>query len=129
MDQQTAQATTNLTTTMPYISTEQVKEIRNSLKQQMPDFKFSVRRSDHMAVEIALMSGPVDFGSTYAQINHFYIPEHWGDQPDACHALMMVQEIASKEQRIVARDTDYGDWPNFYVRISIGKWDKPYFVN
>jgi hypothetical protein len=111
---------------MPYISTEAVKQIRNTLKEQMPDFKLSVRKRHGHAVDVAIMKGPVDFGSTYAQVNHFYIPEQWGDRPDACDCLMMIHEIVSDSQRTVTVCHDYGAIPNYYVSISVGKWDQPY---
>jgi len=111
---------------MPYISTEAVKHIRTRLKQEMPDFKLSVTKQNHHAVSVAIMQGPVDFGATYQQVNHFYIPEHWGDRPDACSCLMMIQEIATASQRTVTVCSDYGAIPNYYVSISVGKWDKPY---
>lgn len=95
----------------------------------MPDFKISVRKQHGHAVAIAIMQGPVDFGTTYEQVNQFYIPEHWGEKPDACHCLMMINEIATANQRTVTVCHDYGAIPNYYVSISIGKWDKPYSIN
>ena len=43
---------------MAYISTEDVKHIRNTLKKELPQFKFSVVRDHHSSVSIDLMKGP-----------------------------------------------------------------------
>ena len=43
---------------MAYISTDDVKHIRNTLKKELPQFKFSVVRDHHSSVSIALMKGP-----------------------------------------------------------------------
>ena len=42
---------------MAYISTEEVKHIRNALKAEMPEYKFSVTKDDHHGVRIAFMEG------------------------------------------------------------------------
>lgn len=42
---------------MAYISTDDVKHIRNTLKKELPQFKFSVVRDHHSSVTIALMKG------------------------------------------------------------------------
>ena len=43
---------------MAYISTEDVKHIRNTLKKELPQYKFSVVRDHHSRVSINLMKGP-----------------------------------------------------------------------
>ena len=43
---------------MAYISTEDVKHIRNELKKILPQYKFSVVRDHHSSVSINLMKGP-----------------------------------------------------------------------
>ena len=43
---------------MAYISTDDVKHIRNELKKELPQYKFSVVRDHHSSVSIALMKGP-----------------------------------------------------------------------
>ena len=43
---------------MAYISTEDVKHIRNTLKKELPQYKFSVVRDHHSSFSINLMKGP-----------------------------------------------------------------------
>ena len=42
---------------MGYISVEDVKMIRNALKKEMPQYKFSVVRDHHSSVTISMMKG------------------------------------------------------------------------
>jgi hypothetical protein len=111
---------------MPYITTAAVKEIRNELKARFPKFKFSVVRRDGMAVNVSVMRGPIDFGKSDVSVNKYWLEQHWGHNPKAFKFLKEVVSIVGREQRIISRDTDYGDWPNFYYDISIGQWNRPY---
>ena len=46
---------------MAYINKEDVKAIRNELKKQYPNIKFSVRKDHSSSVQITLVSGDIDF--------------------------------------------------------------------
>ena len=46
---------------MAYINKEDVKAIRNELKKQYPNIKFSVRKDPVPSVQITLVSGDIDF--------------------------------------------------------------------
>ena len=50
---------------MVYISTDDVKKIRNALKTEMPEYKFSVVRDHHSSVTISMMKG------TFAEFEYF----------------------------------------------------------
>lgn len=112
---------------MPYIEKERVAEIRAALKKEMPDLKLSVVRRDYMEVAICVVAayhpGWAKYAGKYEQVNHYYIADHY--EGKVKRDLLKIAEIARKDQRIVSRDTDYGDWPNYYVHINIGKWDRP----
>ncbi len=45
---------------MPYISTEEVREKRQRLKAALPQFKFSIRKQDHMKISVTILSGPIE---------------------------------------------------------------------
>lgn len=32
------------------------------------------------------------------------------------------------EQREISHDEDYGSWPNFYIHMEIGRYDRPHVV-
>ena len=121
---------------MAHITVEKVKLIRNSLKTKFPNIKFSVRRDDYIAVNIALISGDINFydGSLddekdnyvfngYLCINEYHL-ELYGK-----HQLLLSQilEIAKSCGWYDKSDSqiDYFDIA-YYIDISIGKWDKKY---
>jgi hypothetical protein len=110
---------------MPYITSDRVKEVRNEIKKAFPNFKFSITRENHSTIAIYILEGPVDMG-TYKQVNEFYISNHYESQPDVRDVLQKCYDVANKGNKIVSANTDYGDWPAFYVSITIGKWDKPF---
>lgn len=109
---------------MPYITTERVKEIRNEIKKALPEYKFSIRCRDYSSVDISIVSGPLDFGTEYSQVNHYYIKDHY--QGEAERVLLVIKQIASAGVYTEVVDGDYGSVPSHYVNISIGQWDKPY---
>lgn len=111
---------------MPYITTEDVKEIRNNLKREFPQFKFSVRREHYSSVKVNVMSGPIDFGTNRESVNQYWLEDNYGDRPQVLKFLQRVNRIVGGNQRELVYDGDYGSVPNYYYSISIGKWDRPY---
>lgn len=113
---------------MPFISSAEVKTIREELKKTFPEYKLSVTCENHSTVRVSIMEGPMEFEEGHEQINHYYINEHYKDRPNQAEMLSKVLSVieGKKEVRIVSRDTDYGDWPNYYINIQVGKWDRPY---
>lgn len=113
---------------MPYIDTATVKSIRNKIKKEFKDFKISVTTRHYSEVRIAVMQSPFEFESDYEQLNEFYIDENFKDKPEQAKFLNRLLAICheEKEQVIVNDNTDYGDWPNYYISLHIGKWDKPH---
>lgn len=129
---------------MAYITKEDVSAIRKELKTNFPGVKFSVRRENGSAVDIAVMStkgnehGLVEVvgDRDYADINHYYISEHHEDNQPAVQFLEAVSEIAHNAPgRAGGREYfDHSDVQSdyfhtaFYVRIGVGRWDKPFKV-
>jgi hypothetical protein len=111
---------------MPFVEVSKVAEIRNQLKKALPAFKFSVTREHYTSVNVSILSGPVDFGKPYEQVNQYYIKDNYKDKPAIMQVLLKVNEICSKDEHIEFNDADYGNVPNFYIHISVGKWNKPY---
>lgn len=111
---------------MPFISKEEVKEIRNELKKELPNIKFSVRKLHDMEVNITLVKGDIDFGTNREQVNQYHLENHWDGE--RYEVLKKVNDIASKNKHEVVWDGDYGSVPNYYVHIQIGRFDKPYEV-
>lgn len=111
---------------MPYISTEEVKKIRESLKKELPEFKLSVCRENGHALCVHLMAGPVKFPQSYDQVNHFHYRNHY--EGDALKVLDRVMGTidALHPRKIEHEDSDYGSIPNYYLHLQVGKWNKPY---
>lgn len=118
---------------MPYIKTEQVKEIRIALKNEFPNVKFSVVRQHHSTVVVSILESSINFdirNGDWDSVNTFYIDEHYADNIEAKNFLNRIHEIinATYEQKELVYDGDYGSVPNYYIDINIGKWDKPYIL-
>lgn len=110
---------------MSYISPKEITtNIRKELKAQFPTFKFSVTRRNYNSISIAILKGDVDFGTEYSDVNHFWVKRDWEGQ--ALKVLSKIVSICMSDNYITSEDSDYGSIPNYYVNLSIGKWDKPY---
>ena len=114
---------------MPYITTEEVKEIRKAIRAALPEFKVSVRREHHSSVIVTLLEGPIDFGDE-RHVNHFHYRKHYEGQPEAIAVFDKIMGVfeAVKKPEVAFVDSDYGSVPNYYQKIQIGEWDRPYQV-
>ena len=137
---------------MAYISTDDVKHIRNELKKELPQYKFSVVRDHHSSVTISLMKGPAfnDYeyfdrynnvtktanlsDGEHHQINQFHLEDFYGKE--SAEILSKIDTIsrtapAKNGGKVWYNDsdimTDYFDIA-YYVHINVGKWNKPYEV-
>ena len=120
---------------MAYISAEDVKAIRNELKQNFPNWKFSVRKgSGSLSVDVTVLQGDAEFeGNTHAQVNHYWIADHWKNDYDR-EVLTKINEIMHNAPgraggKVFFDESDaMTDYFNtaFYTHLSIGAWNKPY---
>jgi hypothetical protein len=117
---------------MPFISKERVAEIRNQIKKEFPEFKFSIRLRDHMSVNVNILAGPIEMitnpNRRNEEVNEFYIAEHYKDFPKVRDVLLKVYKIMNEGNYITSVDGDYGSIPSFYTHLEIGDWDKPYMI-
>lgn len=124
---------------MPYISTEEVKAVRVALKKRFPSVKFSVIKEHYSSINIVILESDIDFTATNKytreqyqaeQINKWTIEDDFHQNKAAREFLLEVFEIATtiNPVHIVNADTDYGDWPNYYLNVRIGKWNRPYVL-
>lgn len=113
---------------MPYISSEEVKSMREELKKAFPEYKLSVTRRHMSTVVVAIMEGPMEFEKGHFPVNQYYIQYTYKDQPEMKALFQKIMDViqGKKKVEIVSPDTDYGDWPNYYIDLSVGKWDKDY---
>ena len=137
---------------MAYISTEDVKHIRNELKKELPQYKFSVVRDHHSSVTISLMKGPAfnDYeyfdrynnvtktanlsDGEHHQINQYHLEDFYGkENAEILSKIDTISRTAPAKNggKVWYNDsdiqTDYFDIA-YYVHINVGKWNKPYEI-
>ena len=137
---------------MAYISAEDVKHIRNELKKELPQYKFSVVRDHHSSVSIALMKGPAfkdhEYFDRYAQETkignlsdgeHHLINQHWLEEFYGKENAKILDKIhviakpapAKNGGKVWYNDSDamidYFDIA-YYIHINVGKWNKQYEI-
>ena len=135
---------------MAYINAQDVNHIRVALKKEFPQYKFSVTRDHHLGVNINFMKGPrfaeYEYFDRYSgemkkdnldghhQINHFHLESFYGKEN--AEILGKVSEIAHTAPGLAGGkkyynnndiQSDYFDVA-YYVRISVGKWNKEYEI-
>lgn len=132
---------------MAYITTAEVKEIRNALKAKYgKQFKFSVQRRDRgLAVTVAIMKGDTDmsslwegktaedYGYGYVQINSYHTTEeNYGEHAKLFTEITDIIKSAPAnaeggEAWFDKSDsmTDYFHTA-FYFDLHVGKWDRAY---
>jgi len=120
---------------MPYITKEQVKAKREALKKALPEFKLSITTEHYSGIKVAIMRGPVDFGTEYSQLNPYinYREERynsetgvWESNPQIADIMERIMPILNEGMGEGFHDGDYGHVPDYYTWVHIGKWDKPY---
>jgi hypothetical protein len=121
---------------MAYITAEDVKAIRDELKEQFPNWKFSVRKgSGSLSVDVTILKGTAHFeGTDHSQVNQYWIESHWADADDQA-ALIKINEIMHNAPGRKNKDRVFFDHSDamvdyfhtaFYTHLNIGAWDKPY---
>jgi len=138
---------------MAYVNKEDVKAIRNELKKQFPNIKFSVTKDHSSSVQITLVSGDIDFydgsldtfdkysqtirpftGST--QINQYHT-HFYGIHKDLFDKIYEIAKTAPINGEGYHKGKGWFDESDsmtdyfhtaYYINISVGKWDKNYEV-
>ena len=113
---------------MAYITSDEVKEIRNNIKKAFPakaGWKWSVVRRHHSSVCATLMQYPAGYDfPTYDQVNHFHFErdETYGKRETV--VLKKVNEILHKNHWDKSDImTDYFHCA-YFVSLHIGKWNR-----
>lgn len=114
---------------MAYIKTSEVKAVREELKKQFPNVKFSVRHEDHTSIHVAIMKSDVDYSDIiwfgYADINVYHI-ENYGVHTEFLEKVLNIIKTAGREWFDKSdSQTDYFHTA-FYIYLEIGKCNKPY---
>tara|TARA_B100001094_G_scaffold271433_1_gene276712 strand:+ start:300 stop:770 length:471 start_codon:yes stop_codon:yes gene_type:complete len=117
---------------MAYINKEQVKQIRESLKKEFPEIKFSVRGENHSSVYVSILKSPYDFSDIphyrkdyYTSINHFHVPDC--KHRDIFEKILRIIKTGSEKTWFDNSDsmTDYFHVA-FYINLYVGHHEKGY---
>lgn len=113
---------------MAYISVDEVKNVRELLKQKFPKFKFAVSGGNSLSLKVAIMKGPEDFSEVLGvwksiDINEFYTYKYgkFENLFNDMFAVMKSQNWFDQSDSMV----DYFHTA-YYLNLSVGKWNKPY---
>ena len=136
---------------MAYISTPEVAAIRKQLKEQLPQYKFSVKRDHTSSVTVAFMKGPAwkefqtrdrytgefhdDTMGGHEQLNHYWANDFYGEDNGA--VIKKVEKIIKTAPYMEGvgdmwfdksdSQSDYF-YTAYYLSIHVGKWDKEYQI-
>ncbi len=109
---------------MAYITSQEVAQIRKTLKARFPNLKLSVTRRNHSTVDVDILAGDLHFTKPYEQINHYYL-----DKYENAETLQIITDICMKGNHDNSdSQSDYFD-VGWYFSLSVGRWDKPYVQN
>lgn len=116
---------------MAYISTEEVKVIREELKKNFPSqlgWKLSIVRRDYLSLSISIIEAPFelrnDVKNDYEQVNSHWISSRENKQ--SIPVLKKILKIANKKNYDRSDvKSDYFD-VGFYLNLSIGHFGKPF---
>ena len=116
---------------MAYISTEQVKSIREQIKNAYPNYKWSISRRHSSAVVICLQESDLPI-ETNVQVNQYYLKETEKLTTKGKLIFQHVMQICNSVERCYDRNAgdvgaDYGD-STYFIDLDIGQWDKPHKI-
>tara|TARA_R100000789_G_scaffold43945_1_gene45137 strand:+ start:430 stop:858 length:429 start_codon:yes stop_codon:yes gene_type:complete len=135
------QATNKRSNIVAYITTEETKQIRNKLKEEFPNLKFSVSKGyGNYSVNVAIVKGDVDFRDIrwYGRRgnNKYHIPINQYH----LYQYKEHEELFEKILNIIktAPDRKWFDHSNsqidyfctaYYIDLSVGNWKNPYIYS
>ena len=122
-----------MTVTNVYDLKEITREVRELLKKEFPDCRFSVSFKDNTLC-VALMSAPISPLKVTApiqgcvNINRYHLSSNEYLTDEGKILFNRINEICNQWNWDRSdSQSDYFD-VNYYLRLSVGKWDKPFEV-
>jgi hypothetical protein len=119
---------------MAYITSESVKEMRNTIKNLFPakdGWKFSITREHYSSVSCSILQAPIELrvneSNTNENVNNFWINERYNGLNDkATEILTKINDVLNLNNFDKSDiQSDYFH-VGHYVTIRIGQWDKPF---
>lgn len=119
---------------MAYYNQAMKKAVQPSIKAVLAEYGMtgSLSIRNHSTVVLTLTSGPIDFGQDdenclfagHRDVNVYWIHEHYtGTALEFLQKVYAVLMLGNHDNTDI--QTDYFD-VGWYVRIHVGRWDKPY---
>jgi hypothetical protein len=112
---------------MAYISTADVKLIRDRIKWEFPNIKFSIVRQHASTVNITAVKGNIDFPMDGCDLNSFY-PENYSPEVTS-YIKKIVEIVEGVKENYDSNAGDLGaDYPNYnyFYNLKVGRYDCPY---
>ena len=127
---------------MAYITAEETKQIRNKLKEELPNLKFSVRKgAGSYSVNVSIVKGDVDFrdirwygrrgiGSVdsnyHIPINQFHLYQY-KEHEELFEKIMNIIKTAPDRKWFDHSNSQIDYFSTaYYIDLSVGRWNKPY---
>jgi hypothetical protein len=125
---------------MAYMSQETKKAIAAELKKVMPKgWKYSVAVRDHSTIALTIASAPVDLIALvsanrqnpvrdgYVQLNHYYLADEFKGDAEMIALFEKIYATLKGPDFFDNSDSQRDHFDvSHYIRINIGKWDKPF---
>jgi hypothetical protein len=108
---------------MAFITKETTKLIRNALKAEFPEIKFSITMRDHAKIFVKIMKSPY-FAEGESNSSGFYHLRNHASK-DVIAKIEDIVRITGNYYDDSDAMTDYFDTA-FYYDIEVGSWDKPH---
>jgi hypothetical protein len=110
---------------MAYISAEDTRLIRKALKEKFPKAKFSVRKHNHIELQVVIKSAPIQIevdADGYKYINHYHLHRYPENEKSFYKEVLEIMNNAGTRPNFNNSDsmTDYfhvGYWINLSVKL------------
>ena len=123
---------------MAYIRTNEVKEIRETLKEEFgPELKFGVKKQHHSSVIVTIKKGNIDFSDIMREGDHSVAINQYHLGQYGSHAMLFdsIVDVIKKAPGKAEGGQEWFDKSDamidyfhtaFYFSLEVGNWNKPY---
>lgn len=113
---------------MPHITNETVEAKRKAIKAAFPTWKFSITKHNYTSIIVDILEGDINLleGNEDERGGISVNLDNYKHNPEAMKALQEIADILVDGKKEEHYDGDYGSIPNFYVRLHIGQWNRPF---
>lgn len=121
---------------MAYITAEETRQIRNKLKEELPNLKFSVSKgSGNYSVNVSILKGDIDFrnlklsSSHGININQYHL-DQYGEHEEVLEKIMNIIKTAPDRKWFDHSNSQIDYFCTaYYIDLSVGNWKKPYIYS